>query len=366
MHASPNTNGQGGGTTAHSQEHGASLQTGTKYQLPPYLSHLRPRLQGVDIKGVEVVATLTPEQLKVGPRYHFDSISSALSFITLTDADPASATCVQIPPGFATDRVVLNPRIGYGGDGRMGFYLLEVELKTGRCISGGRLMLEREDAAHRVTVDDQVNLTSVNRQVYLLSRPFSADSCGRLTFYLANRPEPDRLSAFEYIHTRLYRIFTSAAQAMPEGSLPRPAGQATGAMHKRPVDNSPGLSQQQERGETRISAKGKTVRGGRAFVRITGIIGQSMDKKHRGWHEIRRWTLETQPLCLTLVKDVDRSSAMFRRWHGSHSRISEITLVAEKGGRPMTFRGMKLEQYSVSGAKKETLVFTRISKRKGP
>lgn len=253
----------------------------------------------------------------------------------------------------------------------------------------------------------------------------------KLTFHLTNRPEKERLASFGYIHTRLYRIYTDASldngnsievdrdsvtETSPEPALSQSEQVTTAdsSANNTPditqggqvsttdsTTNTPDLTQAglltmtgddnseppplTQGGQTTVNStssdasreisqgnqtnshSGKIIRGGSSFAKITGITGRSKDPKHRGWHEVQRWWMDSKTGQLIIVKKQDRSTYTIKRWFNNRSHVSAIVLETRPDGRRHEIKGIRLTGYEITSAgnqQLETLTFSKIQRRK--
>jgi hypothetical protein len=228
--------------------------------------HLAQKLSTSDVTNIEIVATLTPDNLQIPETSQMsivntsgqqtassltpeiDSISGVLSFVTLTpgmdlgDSASNGVACITLPVNWASNRVDISLGTG-GGNGYNSFYLAEV-LLTNKCDTIGTLQWElRTDSGYKQEIADITLSTSVPER-YLLTDlislgPLHSTSIGgqpipgetrKLTFRLANNWRgSSNLTSFGFKHFRVYRISIGSAPdtSLPTGTLTPKSGTDT-------------------------------------------------------------------------------------------------------------------------------------------
>ncbi len=218
----------------------------TQYQ------HLAGKLSQYNVTSIEIVTTLTPNNLRpLQPAIQnasgsqaraIESISGLLSFVTLipgmdlNHSRAQNVACISLPGRWATNRVDIS--MGSGGDSDS-FYLLEVKLSN-QCTARGVLQLKlRTDSGPEETIQE-ITLSSGTPEQYLWSNPISAGTPRHLTFRLANSwrtrdSDIKRLVSFGFKHTRLYRITVGSSD---DGGISQPP---TGSFQPQPGASTPQL-----------------------------------------------------------------------------------------------------------------------------
>lgn len=239
--------------------------------------HLAQKLSSSNVTNIEIVATLTPDNLQIPKPSQMTivnssgqptdssitpeivSISGMLSFVTFTsemdleDSASNGIACITLPVNWSSNRVDISLGTD-GGNGYNSFYLVEV-LLTSECNTIGTLQWElRTDSGYKQEVAD-VTLSSNVPERYLLTDlislgPLHNVSIGdqaipgntsKLTFRLANNWRgSSNLTSFGFKHFRVYRISigSSPEATVPTGTLqPKPGADAslpTGTLEPKP------------------------------------------------------------------------------------------------------------------------------------